>query len=222
MQGERRKMIETFIYISDPVKELKVYTMNLLDDGKRQDEIYREVNASGQHPPYFIKENSIYFLSEEDDLDKNTHLFKQFNTDDPKIQSISFTDNPLLIRRLIRETFIREISSKGRPALRKKNAILIKMDEDKNFNRSLYGLFSYESVEQSLLLIFDLIHGHPKPYNIQEFKKYSMLKPAYRYNKIKEIIMELFDDLEKITVNIPANGGLDFHRIKGYINSGLH
>ncbi|MGC9124150.1 MAG: hypothetical protein ACP5IB_08835 [Thermoplasmata archaeon] len=205
------------------MKELKVYTMNLLDNKRTQNEIYREVNASDKPPPYFINGNTIYFLSKEDDLNKNMHLFKQFNTDSPKIQSFSLTDNHLLIRRLIRETLIGELSSRGRPVLRKKNAILIKMNEDKNFRRFLYGVFSYESVEQSLLLIFDLIHDHPKgSYDIQSFKKYSMLKPAYRYNEIKEIIMELFSNLDEIILNVPANGLLYFHRIRENINSSLH
>jgi hypothetical protein len=211
-------MIETFIYISNEISELKVYAVDISSKERSQSEIYRKINSSNQAPSYYISENTIYFLSEEKDLGNSMELFKEFNITQPKHLNMDFLKHPLISRRLIRETLIRNINSHGKFIKREKNRILIKVDEDKDqkFERFISASFSYQIIDKSLLLLFDVVHIHPDNYDHSEFKKYSMLNPYDRYTIIQKNLRELFNNsnIDIINIKIPDNNPLSFRRIK--------
>jgi len=226
---------ETFSYLSDVIKPIKAYKVDYHVNMK-QSEIYRLINNSlNTKPPYYIERNSIYYLEEDPENYEFIKDLKNFMViDDPNQVALNIEneDHQIIIRSLIKESFLKFLINKGFQFKRAHGNLFYKIEEkfpdrigeksekgNFKFNRYIVFSFDYKIIDNSLLLIIDLKHTFMYKnqsdlgYIKYEFKKYSSLLPIPRYEKIKNKITEIFGNMNEIKFHIPGNNDLTLYRI---------
>jgi len=233
---------ETFSYLSDVIKPIKAFKVDYHFNMK-QSEIYRLINNSfNTKPPYYIERNSIYYLEEDpENYEFIKDLKNLMGIDDPNQVALNIEneDHQIIIRSLIKESFLKFLINEGVQFKRAHGNLSYKIEEkfpdrigeklekvNFKFNRYIVFSFDYKIIDNSLLLIIDLKHTYI--YNLQndnlnqsdlgyikdEFKKYSNLPPIQRYEKLKNKITEIFGDIDEIKFHIPGNNDLTLYRIR--------
>ena len=221
---------ETFSYLSDVIKPIKAFKVDYHSNMK-QSEIYRLINNSlNTKPPYYIERNSIYYLEEDpENYEFIKDLKNLMEIDDPNQVALNIEneDHQIIIRSLIKESFLKFLINKGFQFKRAHGNLSYKIEEkfpdrigeklekvNFKFNRYIVFSFDYKIIDNSLLLIIDLKHTYIyKNQSDLEYIKYD-LPPDLRYEKLKNKITEIFGNINEIKFHIPGNNDLTLYRIR--------
>lgn len=233
-------MIESFVYFSEKFKELSAYQIDysILEPSRpiSQSELYRSINEANedQNIPYVLRKNDIIFLSNVEDLGRNTRFFllqmkehQSFNEEENKINIeanqvvLSLERDSMLVRKLLRESLINQILGKGRIFRDRYGlSILLEIDGHKEFKweRKLSFNISHQLVSNALQFSVDVKHScTPLPtrgsFDHEQFRNYTLLKSDERYKKIKDGLTNFFGDVDEIVIEILGNKAFTMNRM---------
>jgi hypothetical protein len=222
-------MIETFLYITHDFEELSAYAMsydisNQSLKGYREN--YQKINQLCIQKklliPYVFYNKKIIFLAEDDGTASifNSTINSE-NAVDIEHVVLPVAEDDYLVRRLIRNWLLIN-TSEHRP-YNKKNGIEYLIDTKTNYNgdiivsRFLNATFSNFPDSNILQLIFDLKSRSIDSWDQlpNQLKLFCSPNPKVRYELIKGKLVEIFGEVETISLQPPGNGIINFEHIQG-------